>query len=204
MPVTVTITIEAEDLADISRQLDDAVGAFRTPDDQAPARAPGGRRGKVSAAARAEAAGGNTGANGATDPAGLDELLGEAGLDADRGGPGDDLAAGEPEVAQSPPAARRGRPPGGGKASGPKPNGDAALPADAAGREADQQMGSAERGAASLAEVQGLAKSLGGREEKGVAAVQRVFAEHGVKTPKDIDPAKLEILRDAFEAELAQ
>jgi hypothetical protein len=64
-------------------------------------------------------------------------------------------------------------------------------------------VGETQRGAASLAEVQTLAKELGGREEKGVAAVQRVFAAHGVKTPKDIDPEKLEILRDAFELELA-
>jgi hypothetical protein len=58
-------------------------------------------------------------------------------------------------------------------------------------------------GGATLAEIQALAKTLGATEGKGVAAVQRVFSEQHVRTPKDIDPAKLEALKAAFEQELA-
>lgn len=49
--------------------------------------------------------------------------------------------------------------------------------------------------------MQALAKELGAK--LGVGPVQKVFKAAGVLSPSDIDPAKLAILAEAFNAELA-
>lgn len=201
MTINLTIHIEAADLADLGRQLDSAVTAFRQSPGENEAATPATRKGRVSAAARAQAAGGDAGANGAAQDQG--QAMDEGGLGADRGGPGDHLEAGEPQGAPDASTGTRRKANGRDKGGAQAADEHAAVPEEAPAGASAEQVGSGERKSATLAEVQSLAKALGAVEEKGVAAVQRIFAAHAVKTPKDMDPAKLDALREAFEAELA-
>jgi hypothetical protein len=196
--VTVTINAEANDLDDLLAQINTAVTSFRGENEVAPAAPAAARRPRRAAAAAPEASAGDDTGNGGVDPAAL----------ADAEGLGGDGARADFTVAADAPA-RRGRPPG--KRNGAAPEdpqagsdgeGGQSLPFEGAGQDAEQ-VGERRREPASLAEIQALAKSLGAQEGAGVAAVQAIFAKHGVKTPRDIDDRKLEALRADFEAELA-